>query len=672
MTIVAGRYRLEHKLGEGGFGSTWSAIELDTEQRVALKQLDVRRAKDWKSLELFEREAHVLRGLSHPAIPRYFDSFEAPDEDGSENACFYLAQALAPGKALVDWIDEDGWRPDNTDLFELASKLLDVLVYLHELHPPVVHRDIKPHNILRDEHGVISLVDFGSVKSSLDEDNGGGSTVVGTFGYMAPEQFRGHADPRTDLYGLGATLIYVMTHREPSALPTKKLAIDIRAVLPSEDESLLCWLEKLLEPDMDDRFQNAREARDALERISRGEQVDFPTSTTIPSYENQSGESDASEESLAAENQPDNAGAVEPQARMRPGDKGWEASMKPLSPMGRFVMGGLLLTAISVPLWGPLGASIFAGVAMPFLALFFGVTFTPDDAGNHPQSQWRDSVASVVGCFAGSVGQTIFICLALMMYSEVGAFLTVWSAIWALLYWGVGWLFVPTYKSFEHQMDIEETLGAEIPMPTGDRHLRLRIDEYEPGVRAKLSEYSRVNAVGWSLTGVLMVLVGAFVANFAASFGGGAAAVGFGGIITASAIVSGLVRLVRKPEIEISAEGLKTSGSIGKHILTREEIDSYKVAVDATDDETSADVQLWVHRTGVPEPTLVYSLSEPNVHAAKLQAGLIEEMTATIWEPERQLVFDWRGESMDDDVMLAENAEELAEERARQKRWEQW
>ena len=83
-------------------------------------------------------------------------------------------------------------------------------------------------------------------------------------------------------------------------------------------------------------------------------------------------------------------------------------------------------------------------------------------------------------------------------------------------------------------------------------------------------------------------------------------------------------------------------------------------------------MQLWVHRTGVPEPTLVYSLSEPNVHAAKLQAGLIEEMTATIWEPERQLVFDWRGESMDDDVMLAENAEELAEERARQKRWEQW
>lgn len=270
MTIVAGRYRLEHKLGEGGFGSTWAATEVDTEQRVALKQLDVRRAKDWKSLELFEREAHVLRGLSHPAIPRYFDSFEAPNEDGSEDVCFYLAQALAPGKALIAWITEDGWRPGNIELFALADRLLDVLVYLHELHPPVVHRDIKPHNILRDAHGVISLVDFGSVKSSLDEDNGGGSTVVGTFGYMAPEQFRGHADPRTDLYGLGATLLYVMTHREPSALPTKKLAIDIRAVLPNEDEALLSWLEKLLEPDMDDRFQSARQARDALERISPG------------------------------------------------------------------------------------------------------------------------------------------------------------------------------------------------------------------------------------------------------------------------------------------------------------------------------------------------------------------------------------------------------------------
>ena len=212
MTIVAGRYRLEHKLGEGGFGSTWSAIELDTEQRVALKQLDVRRAKDWKSLELFEREAQVLRGLSHPAIPSYFDSFEAEDEDGAEGACFYLAQALAPGQALTDWV-EDGWRPSGEELFELADQLLDVLIYLHELHPPVVHRDIKPHNILRDEHGAVSLVDFGSVKSTLDGDQTGGSTVVGTFGYMAPEQFRGHADPRTDLYGLGATLIYVMTHR---------------------------------------------------------------------------------------------------------------------------------------------------------------------------------------------------------------------------------------------------------------------------------------------------------------------------------------------------------------------------------------------------------------------------------------------------------------------------
>ena len=671
MTIVAGRYRLEHKLGEGGFGSTWAATEVDTEQRVALKQLDVRRAKDWKSLELFEREAHVLRGLSHPAIPRYFDSFEAPNEDGSEDVCFYLAQALAPGKALIAWITEDGWRPGNIELFALADRLLDVLVYLHELHPPVVHRDIKPHNILRDAHGVISLVDFGSVKSSLDEDNGGGSTVVGTFGYMAPEQFRGHADPRTDLYGLGATLLYVMTHREPSALPTKKLAIDIRAVLPNEDEALLSWLEKLLEPDMDDRFQSARQARDALERISRGEVVSFP-SPTQPDGGEQSGEDDSPEELLAEELEEESEEAVEDQPRIRPGDEGWEASIKPLAPMGRFVMGALMLTAISTPLWASLGPVIFAGVVLPFLALFFGVTFTPESTANHPQSQWRDALSGVVGCFAGSIGQLILICLALVMFDEVGVFLTGWSAIWALMYWGVGWLFVPTYKSFEHQMDIEETLGAEIPMPTGDRHLRLRIKEYEPGVRAELSEYSRVNAVGWSLTGVLMIITGAVVANFAASFGGGAAAAGFGCIITASALVSGLVRLARKPSIEISAEGLKTRGRIGKHVMTRDEIDSYKVAVDSSSGETKADVQLWVHRVGVPEPTLVYSLSEPNVHAAELQAGLIEEMTATMWEPERQLVFDWRGENKDDEAMLAEDAEALAEERARQKRWEKW
>ncbi|MCB9753116.1 MAG: PQQ-binding-like beta-propeller repeat protein [Myxococcales bacterium] len=255
--VIDNRYRIVGVLGRGGMGITYEA-ERDG-ARVALKQLVLRGMGEWKTLELFEREAKILAQLDHPAIPRYVDSFET---DGPAGPTFWLAQELAAGRSLARWV-ADGWRPDEAELTRVALSLLEVLGHLHERTPPVIHRDIKPENIIREPSGALRLVDFGAVRDTYRSTALGGSTVVGTFGYMAPEQFRGQAAAASDLYGLGATLVFLATGRSPAELPTARLKIDFRPHARLSP-AFAAWLERLIEPAHEDRFTSAREAADAL------------------------------------------------------------------------------------------------------------------------------------------------------------------------------------------------------------------------------------------------------------------------------------------------------------------------------------------------------------------------------------------------------------------------
>lgn len=262
--IVGDRYRILEVLGQGGIGTTYKAEDLPTQQQVALKALSLRRITDWKVLELFEREARVLSYLQHPAIPRYLNYFQV---DTPENRWFYLVQELAEGRSLATWVKE-GWRIAEAEAKQLAIQVLEVLSYLHSLNPPVIHRDIKPQNILRQSDGQIFLVDFGSVQDTYRDTLTQGSTVVGTYGYMAPEQFRGKAVPATDLYGLGATLLFLLTHQSPADLPQRRLKIDIRACTQLSP-AFANWLDQMLEPAMEDRFPSAKEALAALQEPLR-------------------------------------------------------------------------------------------------------------------------------------------------------------------------------------------------------------------------------------------------------------------------------------------------------------------------------------------------------------------------------------------------------------------
>ncbi|MBO0351167.1 serine/threonine protein kinase [Phormidium pseudopriestleyi FRX01] len=253
--VIKARYRILNKLGQGGIATTYAAEDLDIGQDVAIKTLSLHELTDWKALELFEREGKVLSQLNHPAIPKYLDYFQL---DTNEDRYFYIVQEIAPGQSLQELV-ESGWHPTELDVREIAEQLLEILGYLHQLNPPVVHRDIKPQNIICESTGKVFLVDFGAVQDTYCHTLSRGGTMVGTYGYMPPEQFRGQAEPATDLYGLGATLLFLLSHKDPADFPGKKLKIDFRPYVKISPE-LADWLEGLLEPLIEDRFKSAPEA----------------------------------------------------------------------------------------------------------------------------------------------------------------------------------------------------------------------------------------------------------------------------------------------------------------------------------------------------------------------------------------------------------------------------
>jgi serine/threonine protein kinase len=275
-SIIAERYQLAELLGSGGSGSTYRATRISDGAEVAIKILSLRHLNDWKQLELFEREAQVLSQLSHPQIPQYLEYFHV---DTPSNRAFYIVQQLAPGKPLTDWVN-GGWRGTEAEVRDIASQLLTILQYLHQQSPPLIHRDIKPHNIIRNDDGQVFLVDFGAVQNVYHNTLMKGSTVAGTYGYMAPEQFRGMAVPSSDLYGLGATLLYLLTHRSPADLPQERLKLSFRGHVNIANH-FADWLEMILEPDTADRFASASAALQALRkeqrfRVQTGTKVGFP------------------------------------------------------------------------------------------------------------------------------------------------------------------------------------------------------------------------------------------------------------------------------------------------------------------------------------------------------------------------------------------------------------
>jgi serine/threonine protein kinase len=243
------RYERLTPLGSGGQASTYRARDRETGAIVAVKVLNLRTMEGWKPYDLFQREGEVLRALEHPDIPRYLDAFS----EESEGSCF-LVMELIEGVPLDSVIA--GKRSLGTaELARILRDALGVLAYLHERHPPLIHRDIKPANLVLRADGRVALVDFGGVRVALRPE--GGSTMVGTFGYLAPEQLYGEATPRTDLYSLGVTLAALGAGRPGDQLPRQGLRVDVAQCLPAG--RLREVVQKLVEPDPAHRPLDANE-----------------------------------------------------------------------------------------------------------------------------------------------------------------------------------------------------------------------------------------------------------------------------------------------------------------------------------------------------------------------------------------------------------------------------
>lgn len=259
--VIHHRYRIRSLLGRQVGRRTFLATDLDTQTSVVLKLLLFGPDFTWEDFKLFEREAAILKELDHPAIPRYLDSFDINTELGNG---FVLVQTYLEARSLQAWV-ETGRTFSEDDVKAIATQLLEILDYLHQHQPPVIHRDLKPSNVLlanRSGHspGQVYLVDFGSVQTT---SHGGTMTIVGTYGYMPPEQFYGRAVPASDLYSLGATLIYLLTQTHPADLPMRRGQIQFERSCTASKE-FQAWLRCLIQVDIEQRFASAQSALASL------------------------------------------------------------------------------------------------------------------------------------------------------------------------------------------------------------------------------------------------------------------------------------------------------------------------------------------------------------------------------------------------------------------------
>jgi serine/threonine protein kinase len=271
------RYQLKNCLGANGAKQTWLAEDGKTHTKVTIKALYFGQGMEWQDLKLFEREVQTLKSLAHPRIPYYQDSFWLEQPEGNY---FCLVQNYILGASLAEKINA-GWRLEAAEVERVATSILEILVYLHKQNPPVIHRDIKPNNLIWGEDNQVYLVDFGAVQAEISA--GRTTTVVGTYGYMPPEQFGGRTVPASDLYGLGTTLLFLLTGTNPADLPQEDLKIQFHDRVRIE-QPLKKWLEHMVEPSLEDRFQDADEALACLKTrnsLSTSETIDSPSSERL-------------------------------------------------------------------------------------------------------------------------------------------------------------------------------------------------------------------------------------------------------------------------------------------------------------------------------------------------------------------------------------------------------
>src|SRR5215472_8990486 len=260
--LFAQRYRILEKVGEGGFGVTYKAEDLDHHRwLVAIKQISLSRLSPREMIEAtdsFNREVEYLSRLKYENIPRIYDYFTDPGH-------WYVVMDYIAGETLEDKLKKArGGRFPTQQVFDIGIALCDVLGYLHAQHPPIIFRDVKPANIMRTKTGRLYLIDFGIARTSVPGQSRD-TAPLGSPAYAAPEQYgKAQTTAQTDSYGLGATLQTLLTGIDPLeiAISGEKQGRKIKGRVPSKLRPLL---EQMLERDASKRPQNMDEVKQSLQ-----------------------------------------------------------------------------------------------------------------------------------------------------------------------------------------------------------------------------------------------------------------------------------------------------------------------------------------------------------------------------------------------------------------------
>jgi hypothetical protein len=262
-----GRYVLESQVASGGMATVWRGTDQVLGRPVAVKVLHENLSQDEELLERFRMEAVAAARLSHPSVVRVFDT-------GVDGGVCYIVMELFEGITLADLVAEDGPLPPE-EAARIVRAALHGLAHAHR--EGIVHRDVKPSNILVDASGLVKVTDFGIAKAAFAEgDLTTTGSLLGTAKYLAPEQVEGGTvDPRTDIYAAGIVLYEALTGRPPFEAETHMATAAMRlAQEPPSPGSVRSGIPRPLEAAVlkalarapEDRFQSAEEMGSALDR----------------------------------------------------------------------------------------------------------------------------------------------------------------------------------------------------------------------------------------------------------------------------------------------------------------------------------------------------------------------------------------------------------------------
>ena len=264
-TVLDGKYEILKKVGQGGMSIVYLAMDKRLNKQWAVKEIKNDGSKSTDTLlKGLEREANILKDVDHPVLPRIVDIIK-------ENGTIYVVMDFVEGKPLSDVLKAEGAQPQDK-VIEWGKALASALDYLHSMDPPIIYRDMKPSNVMLKPDGAVKLIDFGTAKEYIVENNAD-TTALGTRGYAAPEQFgdaQGHGiyntDARTDIYNLGATLYHLVTGKNPCEPPYE--IKPIRQWNPTLSSGFEQIIIKCCQPSPEDRYQSCSELLYALDHYN--------------------------------------------------------------------------------------------------------------------------------------------------------------------------------------------------------------------------------------------------------------------------------------------------------------------------------------------------------------------------------------------------------------------